>query len=100
MWHSLGSWSGRGVSQTESFTSDTGALRVRWTTKNPPAPGGGAFELTINSAISGRPLAVAVEQQGAGGATAYVTEDPRVFFAVVNSAELDWSFTIEEGISR
>src|SRR5262245_58174944 len=31
-WQPLGSWSGRGRIQTESFNSDTGALRVSWKT--------------------------------------------------------------------
>lgn len=29
-WRTVGSWSGRGNRQTESFTSESGALRVRW----------------------------------------------------------------------
>lgn len=125
MWRSLGSWSGHGSEQTDSFTSDTGALRIQWEAKssgNSPAarhPNGhstaqsprgggpdaaaalgvpvGTFRLTIHSSISGRPLSSAVvDHKGAGKGTAFVSEDPRVFFAVVESKGLDWSFTIEE----
>jgi len=99
-WRPLGSWSGQGKIQTESFTSDTGAMRVRWSTTNETPPGTGTFQLTINSAISGRPLLVAVDERGMHHDTAYIQEDPRVFFAVVDSANLDWSFTIEEAATR
>jgi hypothetical protein len=99
-WKRLGSWSGRGSTQTESFTSDTGALRVEWQTKAGTTSAAGRFILTIHSAISGRPLQQAVDHEGAGRGTAYVTDDPRVFFAVVDSAGLDWTFTIEEGVTH
>lgn len=98
VWRPLGSWSGRGNMQTESFTSDTGSMQVQWTTAKPPRAGAGAFRLTIHSAISGRPLMEAVDQHGAGTGTAFVHEDPRVFFAVVDSADLDWSFTLQEAL--
>ena len=50
------------------------------------------------SSISGRRLATAVDVQGVGHNTAYVTEDPRAFFAVVESANVDWQFSVDEGI--
>jgi hypothetical protein len=99
-WRRLGSWSGQGNVQTESFTSDTGSMRVQWKTANETTPGSGTFRLSINSSISGRPLLTAVDRRGVGADVAYVQEDPRVFFAVVDSANLDWSFTIEEAVSR
>src|SRR5437588_11889033 len=64
-WRPLGSWSGHGNRQTESFTSDTGPLRVRWeTTAESTDPV--AFRLTAHSAISCRPLQHVVDQPGAG----------------------------------
>jgi len=108
-WRPLGSWSGHGNTQTESFTSDSGSLRVEWTTRkrsagakdtaaSPTKGGAGMFRLTIHSAISGRPLMEAVDEQGVGNGTAFVHEDPRVFFAVVESADLDWSFALQEAV--
>ena len=97
VWRSIGSWSGRGNTQTESFTSDTGSLRVRWRADHEARPGDGSLRLTLHSAISGRPLAQLVDHRGAGADTAYVGEDPRVFYVVVDSAGLEWSFTIDEG---
>jgi hypothetical protein len=99
MWHTMGSWSGQGNVQTESFNSDTGGLRVKWETRNEATPGAGTFKLTLNSAISGRPIGVAVDRRGPGRDTAYLTDDPRTYYAVVESANLDWSFTIQEAVS-
>jgi hypothetical protein len=101
-WRPLGSWSGRGNTQTPSFTSDSGSLRVRWQTRNEtPGDNDGAatFRLTAQSAISGRPIAVAVDARGAGQGMAYVNDDPHVFYMLVESANLDWSFSVEEAFT-
>ena len=97
VWRPIGSWSGRGNTQTESFTSDTGSLRVRWHADHEARPGDGTLRLTLHSAISGRPLAQVVDHRGAGADTSYVGEDPRVFYVVVDAAGLEWSFSIDEG---
>jgi len=99
VWQPVGSWSGHGNGQSESFTSDTGALRVRWETSNEAPSHAGAFRLTAHSAISGRPLQLAVDHQGIGRGTSYIDEDPRVFYVVIESANLDWSFTVEEAVA-
>src|SRR5438876_3043155 len=95
-WHRLGSWSGRGNLQTESFTSDTGTLRVRWETT--PQAGDavapdvtGAFRLTAHSAISGRPLQEVVDHPGVGSGIGYVQQDPHVFYVVVDSSHVNWT---------
>jgi hypothetical protein len=111
VWRPLGSWSGRGSLQTESFTSETGALRVRWETKLPSggpertvlhqadAPlASGVFRLNAHSAISGRLLQPVVEQAGAGSGIGYVQQDPHVFYVVVEANQLSWAFTVEEAI--
>ena len=72
-------------------------MRIHWATKNASDPAA-SFTLTMHSAISGRPLQVMVEQKGNGDGTAYLSEDPRVFFAVVDAANLEWTFTIEEPV--
>jgi len=101
-YHRLGSWSGRGNVQTESFTSDTGALRVRWETT--PQPGDaasaadGAFRITAHSAISGRPLQEVVDHAGVGSGIGYVQQDPHVFYVVVDSSHVNWTFTVEEAV--
>jgi len=109
VWRPLGSWSGRGSLQTESFTSESGALRVRWETKLPSGPERtalhadsaekpGVFRLNAHSAISGRMLQPVVEQSGAGSGVGYVQQDPHVFYVVVESKQLSWTFTVEEAI--
>lgn len=101
-WHQLGVWSGRGNLQTESFTSDTGALRVRWETTpqagDAASAATGAFRLTAHSAISGRPLQEVVDHTGVGSGVGYVQQDPHVFYVVVDSSHMNWKFTVEEAI--
>jgi len=96
IWRPVGTWSGRAQLQTESWPGDTGAMRIRWTTTH--AAAAGVFKLTIHSAISGRPMEVVVEHEGDGNGTAYFSDDPRVFFAVVDAKDLEWTFTIDEPV--
>ena len=97
-WRSLGSWSGRGNAQTGSFPGVTGSMRVQWRTDHDSPGHAGAFRLTIHSAISGRPLLLAVDHRGAGHDISYMNESPRTFYGVVESADLDWFFTVEEAV--
>ena len=100
VWRSVGSWSGRGNRQTESFTSDTGALRVKWEAAPIPGePTPGRLKLIAHSAISGRILQEVVDQQGSGSGTGYVSQDPHVFYMSVESSGLAWRFSVEEGIA-
>ena len=98
VWKSLGEWSGHGNAQTESFFGLTGALRMHWRTKNEDPKGAGTFKLILQSAISGRDLQEPVDEKGPGEGTAYTAEDPRAFQISVASANLDWSFTVEEAM--
>jgi hypothetical protein len=100
IWRTVGSWSGHGNRQTESFTSDSGALRVKWETTTPAGGGAeGRFQLTAHSAISGRVLQQVVEERGAASGVDYVSQDPHVFYMSVESAGLEWKFSVEEGIA-
>jgi hypothetical protein len=96
IWRKLGSWSGHTSVQTESWPGESGAMRITWNTTRAAADG--QFQLTIHSAISGRPMQVVVDHDGDGAGTAYFSDDPRIFFAVVDSKNLDWTFTIEEPV--
>ncbi len=97
-WKNLGEWSGSGNAQTESFIGLTGALRMHWRTKNEAPKSTGTFKLILQSAISGRSLQEPVDETGQGEGTAYAADDPRAFQISVESANLDWSFTVEEAI--
>jgi hypothetical protein len=97
-WHRLGSWSGSGSTQTESFLFESGALRVRWETRNEESGHVGQFRLTLHSAVSGREMAVAAEQRGVGKGESLIAETPHQAYLLVESSSLDWTFSIDEGI--
>jgi hypothetical protein len=98
IWRPVGNWSGRGNSQTGSFSVETGALRVKWETRNESPSGTGTFRVSLHSAISGRVLQVVVDQRGAGRDTLYIEDEPRVSYLVVDSKDVDWSMTVEEAV--
>jgi hypothetical protein len=100
-WRAVGAWSGHGNKQTESFTSESGALRVRWTTiaatRSPGVPG--TFRVTAHSAISGRLLEQVVDHAGAGSGVGYVNQNPNVVYLMVESDHLDWTLSVEEAFA-
>jgi len=98
IWQRRGAWTGRGLVQTEPFISTTGLLRLTWEARGASGPNAGTFRLIVHSDVSGRPLLVAVDRHGAGHDVAYVTEDPRTFFLVIESESLDWSVEVAEGL--
>ena len=99
VWRPLGSWAGQGSTQTDPFISDTGTLRLKWETKNEGRPADGSFKVTVHSDVSGRPLILAVDHKGTGADTTFVYEDPRPFFLVVESSNLDWTLSAEEPVA-
>lgn len=94
----MGKWSGRGDTQTESFDIDSTQWRIKWETQGAASPGAGSFHLVVHSAVSGRPISDAVLHHGNGRGVAYVTEDPRLYHLVIESAGLDWSIAVEEAV--
>jgi hypothetical protein len=95
-WRPIQSWSGHGDTQTESFNIESGQWRIRWNTTNETPPGAGTFQVTVHSAVSGRPLVVAVQHRGTGHDVAYVNEDPRLYHLVIESKGVDWFITVED----
>ncbi len=71
---------------------------MQWETRSTDRNDAERFRLTLQSAISGRPLAVAADHRGVGSGEALVPETPRAMYAFVESAAIDWSFTVEEGV--
>jgi len=98
-WKRVGSWSGRGDRQTESFTSDTGGFRVQWETKNEAPPEAGRLKVVFRSGDSGRDIIDAVDTRGVGRGTAEVGDRPRWYFLTIESANVDWTVTVEEPIA-
>jgi len=95
-WRSVGSWSGHGDAQTDSFDIGYTDVRIRWETKNENPAGAGTLRVAVCSAVSGRELTVAVNSKGVGHNVAYVTVDPHWSYLLINSNDLDWSVSVEE----
>ena len=97
IWEHAGSWSGRGDLETNSFPASSGYLRFTWETSNETKPGEGRFRLILGSSISGRAIQAVVDSKGAGRDVAFVSEEARTFYIKVESANVDWKFTVDEG---
>ena len=99
VWKPLGSWSGRGDKQTETFTSDTGGFRVHWETTREAAAGGGRLRVVFRSGDSGREIIEAIDARGTGGGTEEVAaERPRWYYITIESANVEWKVSIDERI--
>jgi hypothetical protein len=99
LWRSLGTWSGRGNRQTESFDVTSGAMRLAWETHGEGAAGTGWLRVSLHSAISGRPLQVIVDTRGIDSDTTRLVADPRVAYLLIESERVDWRLTLEEGVA-
>jgi hypothetical protein len=95
-WRSVGSWSGHGDAQTDSFDIGYADVRIRWETKNEKPAGAGTFRVAVCSSVSGRELTAAVNSKGVGHNVAYVSVDPHWSYLLINSDNLDWSVSVEE----
>jgi hypothetical protein len=98
-WRPIESWMGRGDTQTDSFNIESTQWRIKWETKGAASPGAGSFHIVVHSAVSGRPIADAVNHHGDGKGVAYVTEDPRLYHLVIDSSGVDWSLAVEEAVA-
>jgi hypothetical protein len=92
----VGSWSGRGTRTVGDVPSETGRFRILWQTSNESPTGAGTFKLTLRSAISGRTIGIVADTRGVGAGTAQYDEGPRTYDFLVESANVDWTFRVEE----
>jgi hypothetical protein len=98
-WKTVGSWSGRGDKQTETFTSDNGGFRVTWATKNETVPGAGTLKVIFRSGDSGREIIYAVDAKGEDHDVAIVSaERPRWYYLTIESANVEWTVAVDERI--
>src|SRR6185312_16991936 len=97
-WRHIADFSGRGSTQTESFNIESTQWRIKWEAKGDTTPSTGTMLIMVNSAVSGRPIALGVEHNGNGKGIAYVTEDPRYYYLVITSKNLDWSLSVDEEV--
>ena len=91
----LGSWSGTG-NTTLGFVSQSGSFRITWKARNHDNQHPGRFLLTLRSGISGRPMKVIADHQGAGGGTVEFGDDPRMYEFLVESSRIEWSINVQE----
>jgi hypothetical protein len=96
VWKPVGSWSGHGDVQTETFTSDTGGFRVRWETTNETKPGAGRLKVVFRSGDSGRPIIEAVDVTGLGHDAEEVADNVRWYYLTIESANVDWTVNVDE----
>jgi hypothetical protein len=97
-WRPIASWSGRGNIETDSFNIGSGQWRIKWETSREQSPGKGTFRVIVHSLVSGRYVSTPIDHQGVGTGVAYVAEDPRQFFLVIESTGIDWNVSVEEGV--
>lgn len=92
----VGSWQGHGTTTVGDVNSDTGRLRITWQTANESPKGAGTFKLTLRSGVSGRTIGIVADRKGEATGTAEYDEGPRTYDFLVESANVDWSFRVEE----
>ena len=68
------------------FVSESGSFRITWKAQNQDNARPGAFQLTLRSGISGRPMKVIADHQGAGGGSVEFGDDPRLYEFLVESS--------------
>ena len=91
----VGTWRGTG-NRTIGVVSDSGRFRITWQARNADPSRDGTFRLTVHSAVSGRPIQVVADHRGDGSGAADVADDPRSYNLIVESADVEWSFTVDE----
>ncbi|MGE0158600.1 MAG: hypothetical protein AB7T31_04255 [Gemmatimonadales bacterium] len=99
-WRELGRWEGTGDRQTESFDVASGTLELVWEASRIPTAhdGAGRLRVSLYSAISGRPLQTIVDTVGVGAGSAYVADEPRVSYLVIESESLAWRVRLDEAV--
>jgi hypothetical protein len=94
----VGAWSGRGNRQTESFDVTSGSLRFVWETRDELEPGAGYLRVSLHSSISGRVTEGVIDVSGEGADTVQIASEPRVAYLLIESARIDWTLSLEEGV--
>jgi hypothetical protein len=100
VWQPVASWSG-GVGSTtlETFPIGAGRLRVYWDAHTGTPGGGTRFHVRLHSADSGRVLEDVVDTKGVGSGMREVFDDHQRFYLTVESAAVEWTLRVEEGLA-
>lgn len=94
----VGAWQGTGTMTVGDVVNTGGHFLIAWETTNERAPGG-HFRLTVQSGVSGRALQTVVDHAGEGHGVVEFQDDPRVYQFLVESSNLDWSFSVDEMVA-
>lgn len=92
--HTIQTWRGTGMKQTERFTTTRPEWRIRWTSQNPKFAGSllQVYAYDANGAM----VALAANIQGPGSDVSYVRSTPGTHYLMISSANIDWVVTVEE----
>jgi hypothetical protein len=99
-WRRVGSWSGRGNQQLETFPIERWIWRVKWEARNEGPGGGGTLRVGALSADSGREIAEITDVRGNDHDTKYLSDLPRRYYLEVKSSNVDWSLVVEEPVGE
>ena len=99
-WREVGAWSGTGHRQTESFEVSQFAMRLRWRVVRTTSPGPAQFEITLHSAVSGRPLQTLVDTSRVESGEVLVADDLRPAHFVIEGEHVEWQMTLEQPYAR
>jgi hypothetical protein len=95
-WHRVATWDGSGIKQTETFETKTREWRVTWATTNEVMAGAGIFQVMVHDAETQALVTLAANKQGVGKDTSTVRTSPGRYYLTINSANLDWTVTVDE----
>lgn len=95
-WRVVGTWSGTGPRQTESFEVSQFAMRLRWQVTRTTTPGDPHFVVTLHSAVSGRPLQTLVDTTRVESGEVLVADDLRPAHFVVEAEHVAWTMTLDQ----
>lgn len=91
----VGSWQGKG-NKSVGIVSESGRFRIRWEARDENPRNSGTFRLTVRSGVSGRAIQVVADHRGEGSGSTDFEDDPRIYDFTVDSANVNWAFTVEE----
>jgi hypothetical protein len=94
-WHTVRSWAGEGIRETESFHVASREWRVTWKSSGEPFPGAGILQIYVHRA-DGTLVTLAANKQGPGSDTSYVRDAPGQFYLSINSANTKWHVLVED----
>lgn len=95
-WSGLGTWSGDGLQNTGTFTTQTGSLKLSYDTTDVTDPAGIHFSVTIYDANDNRPIDIILSIREPSEGESHYRGRPGEYYLSINAANVRWSLTLEE----